>query len=158
MSLAWIGRRAVRYLLACGAVAACAYFILRPEPPRVGYARAIAGVPLNRTLPVIGGDLRLGGVVTCAAGTWDGTYTYDYQWVRDNVDLTGETTVNHTVGQADVGHYLRCDVRASSDEGASAESGSNSFSPPYPAALTPPRVSGDLRLGRTLSCTRGSWN
>ena len=32
------------------------------------------------------------------------------------------------------------------------------YYPPAPTALTPPRVTGDLRLGRTLSCSRGTWN
>ena len=94
MSLAFIGRRAARYLIAFSAVAACAYAILKPEPPRVGYAQAVAGIPVNRTVPTIGGDLRLGGVVSCGAGVWDGSYSYDFQWVRDNVDLTGETAAN----------------------------------------------------------------
>ena len=71
MSLAWMGRRAVRYLIALGLLDALRVWIVKPQPPRVGYAEAIAGIPVNRTVPPIGGDLRLGGVATCGQGVWD---------------------------------------------------------------------------------------
>ncbi len=161
MPLAWMGRRAARYLIVIGLVAACAYAIGKPQLPRIGFATAVAGVPVNRTAPTITGDQRLGGVLTCGRGTWDdpegAPYAVEHQWVRDNQDLTGETSTTHTVVPADIGHGVRCDVRATGDYGTS-EANSPTFYPPAPDALTPPRVSGDLRLGRTLTCTRGVWN
>ena len=33
--------------------------------------------------PQLGGDLRVGGIVTCSSGGWDGTYAFTYQWLRD---------------------------------------------------------------------------
>ncbi len=154
MSLAWMGRRASRYLIVIGLVAACVYVLGKPQLPRVGFATAVAGVPVNRTAPTLTGDQRLGGVLTCGRGTWDdpegAPYSHEYQWVRDNQDLTGETGATHTIVPADVGHGVRCDVRATGDYG-STEANSPTFYPPAPAALTPPRISGDLRLGRTLT-------
>jgi hypothetical protein len=40
MSLAWMGRRAARYFLALALLAALVYAIGKPQPPRVGFARA----------------------------------------------------------------------------------------------------------------------
>ena len=158
MSLAWMGRRVARYLVACGLLAALVYALTKPEPPRVGYATAVAGVPVNKTAPPITGDPRLGGTLTCGPGTWDQPATFTTQWVRDNQDLTGETATTHTVTAADVGRNLRCDVRATNADGASTRASSITYVPPAPSALTPPRITGDLRLGRTLSCSRGTWN
>ncbi len=71
MSLAWIGRRASRYLIVIGLVAACVYALGKPQLPRIGFTTAVAGVPVNRTAPPLTGDQRLGGVLTCGRGTWD---------------------------------------------------------------------------------------
>src|SRR4051794_4951527 len=135
MSLAWMGRRAVRYFLALALLAALVYVIGKPQLPRVGYARAVAGVPANRTAPPITGDLRLGGVMSCSPGVWDDSaYSYAYQWVRDNVDLTGQTSADHTLTAADIGRAMRCDVRATGQSG-STEVGSITYYPPAPAAI-----------------------
>jgi len=158
MSLAWMGRRVVRYLVACGLLVALVYALAKPEPPRVGYATAIAGIPVNKTAPSITGDPRLGGVLTCGTGVWDQLVTHATQWVRDGQDLTGETSASHQVAAADVGRTLRCDVRATNGDGASTPASSISYTPPAPSALTPPRITGDLRLGRSLACSRGVWN
>src|SRR3954453_12080903 len=161
MSLAFLGRRAVRYVVALGLLVLCVYAIGKPQLPRVGFATAVAGVTVNRTAPTLTGDLRLGGVLTCGQGVWDdaqGTpYSYALQWVRDNADLTGETNSTHTLTAADIGRAMRCDVTATGDSGT-REANSVTYYPPAPSALTPPRIGGDLRLGRTLSCTRGTWN
>ena len=125
MSWSWLGRRALYYTLTLGAVAAVAIWIVS-QPPRVGYATAVAGVPINRTLPQITGDQRLGGVLTCSRGTWDetadtGTYATSFQWVRDNVDLTGRTSPQYTVGTADIGRSLRAGLRRRLRRSASAD-------------------------------------
>src|ERR1700755_3567161 len=161
MSLAWMGRRAVRCSLALGLLALVVYAIGKPQLPRVGFARAVAGVPVKRTAPTLTGDLRLGGVLTCGKGVWDdppdAPYGYATQWVRDNADLTGETNLTHTLPAADIGRAMRCDVTATGDSGT-REASSVTYYPPAPTALTPPRISGDIRLGRTISCTKGTWN
>ena len=97
MSLAWMGRRVVRYLVACGLLAALVYALAKPEPPRVGYAKAIAGIPVNKTAPPLTGDLRLGGVLTCGPGVWDRPATFKTQWMRDGQILTGEEAATHTI-------------------------------------------------------------
>ena len=160
MSLAWMGRRVVRYLVACGLLAALVYALAKPEPPRVGYAKAIAGIPVNKTAPPLTGDLRLGGVLTCGPGVWDQPATFDRRSGCATARSSRARKPRPTPSpQADIGHALRCDVTATNSEGwGSADARSITYYPPAPTALTPPRVTGDLRLGRTLSCSRGTWN
>ena len=159
MSLAWMGRRVVRYLVACGLLAALVYAIAKPEPPRVGYAKAIAGIPVNRTAPTLTGDLRLGGVLTCGPGVWDEPATFKTQWVRDGQTSPARPPRPTPSRQADIGHALRCDVpRQQRRLGLGRRRARSPTTRRRPTALTPPRVTGDLRLGRTLNCSRGTWN
>ena len=123
------------------------YAIGKPQLPRIGFATAVAGVPVNRTAPTITGDQRLGGVLTCGRGTWDdpegAPYAIEYQWVRDNQDLTGETGATHTIAPADIGHGVRCDVRATGDYG--------STEPTARPSTRPPRTPSH-RLGSAATC------
>src|SRR4051794_16747146 len=161
MSLAWMGRRAARWLLALGLLAVLVYALGKPQTPRVGFATAVAGVPVNRTAPPLTGDLRLGGTLTCGQGVWGDPATsphnYPFQWARDNQAPSGETKPTPPPPAPDIGRATRCDVTATGASGI-REANSATYYPPAPSALTPPRITGDLRLGRTLSCTRGTWN
>ena len=143
MSLAWMGRRAVRYLIASSAlVAAC---VVRDRQAATAARRLRAGGGRRPGQP----DGARRSPATCASaacsraarGMWDdpegAPYDVEFQWVRDNQDLTGETAATHTITPADVGHGLRCDVRATGDYG-STEAGSPTFYPPARRA-TPPR-------------------
>ena len=247
MSLAWMGRRVVRYLVACGLLAALVYALAKPEPPRVGYAKAIAGIPVNKTAPPLTGDLRLGGVLTCGPGvlgsardvqdavdagrpdphgrgsrdphhhpgrhrpraalrrdrhqqrrlglrrraldhllpagadradaaarhaatcawaarstarrgTWndDGVPAYPttIQWTRNNEPVNGQTASTYTVTQADMGRYVGCRVSVAGLTTSTA----NALYPTAPAIRSIPAVTGDLRLGGKLSCSRGVWD
>ncbi|HWK27649.1 MAG TPA: hypothetical protein VNS09_13860 [Solirubrobacter sp.] len=160
MSWSWLGRRALRNVLALALLALAVYWIVS-QPPRVGFATTIAGVPVNRTAPAVTGDLRLGGTLTCSRGTWDdpesGAYATTFQWVRDSTDVLNATAATYAITSADVGRSLRCDVRAEGGSGSTRAS-SATVTPSAPRALTPPRVSGDPRLGQTLNCSRGTWD
>ena len=43
---------------------------------------------------------------------FDGDYTLDGEWQRDGVTIDGATEVRYEVADPDVGHELRCRVRA----------------------------------------------
>ena len=149
MSLAWMGRRAVRNLLALGLLA-LASTGSASRNAALGFATAVAGIPVNRTVPALTGDQRLGGVLTCSRGTWDdpegSATTFAFQWVRDNVDLTGRTDAQYTVTAADVGRSLRCNVRATGSHGSTR--------PPAPPSPRPPRAR-SRRRGVAATCGSG---
>lgn len=60
-----------------------------------------------------------GNVLTASTGTWDGTYTYTYQWSRCDANggncapITGATAQTYTPVAADVGSTIRVSVTAS---------------------------------------------
>ncbi|HEV2813485.1 MAG TPA: hypothetical protein VGW10_09560 [Solirubrobacteraceae bacterium] len=116
------------------------------------------GTPVNLIAPVISGDTRLRGTLTCSRGSWNDTaasrYPVTYRWQRNGINITGATTSQRTIAALDMGASLSCVVTAAGQ--TSAHSGS--VAPRAPEALLPPSVSGDPRVRRTLSCTRGTWD
>ncbi len=122
-----------------------------------GATEAVTGAaypagPRDGTPPQIGGDLRVGGLATCSNGTWDGNYALAVEWLRNGDPVA--TGATYRIDMLDVGSELRCRVTA--EEMATAES-----PPVFPAAprsRTAPHISGDLRVGGTLTCGTGSWD
>ncbi len=55
----------------------------------------------------------LGAALTCSPGVWAGSTSFTYQWLRDGVTITGQTTQAYTAGIADLTHLLSCQVTAS---------------------------------------------
>ncbi len=77
--------------------------------------------PANTILPMIGGDPSLGCVAACSSGTWTNQPTsYSYQWQRDGSNIAGQTSPEHLVVAADVGHDISCIVTAGNLAGSAA--------------------------------------
>ncbi|HEY6889275.1 MAG TPA: hypothetical protein VI300_15885, partial [Solirubrobacter sp.] len=109
--------------------------------------------PLNRSVPRIGGDPRLGRSLTCSPGTWDaGDYAFTYAWLRDDAPIA--TGAAYTVLAADVGKTLRCRVSAHGRTTAT----SAAVIPTPPQVLALPAIVGDVRVGRLLTCSSGDWD
>ena len=62
--------RGLRCEVSVGAVAALSQTVTTAAP--------VALAP-----PEISGDNRARGTLRCSTGSWDGTYTYGYRWLRD---------------------------------------------------------------------------
>jgi hypothetical protein len=116
--------------------------------------------PASVTLPSISGTPAAGHSLTCANGTWSGAtpQTYSYQWLRDNVAISGQTSTTYSVQAGDAGHVIKCRVTASNLGGsASATSaGKTILTPPHNTTL--PSVSGTPVTGHTLTCNKGTWS
>lgn len=128
------------------------YVVIRAAAPTPGSA------PQNLSPPVIDGDMRVGHDATCSRGEWDDSSEHRYaialRWYRDT---TGSDPVDlgatHTVQRADLGHTLYCLGEA--PQGVTALT---AISVPLPQNISVPKVTGDPRVGRTLTCSRGVWN
>lgn len=70
--------------------------------------------PLNLIPPSLSGTSVVGQVLTCSDGTWSGTLpiTFTYQWQRNGIDITGETSSAYTLVQADAAKSISCIVYA----------------------------------------------
>lgn len=109
----------------------------------------------------------VGDVLTCDPGLWSATSpTYTYAWKRDGMLNVAVTTSTYTVGNADKGTDITCEVYAT--EGLAS-------SPPVqsagaveisagPAATTPPTAtstrtpSNRATSGDVLTCNPGVWS
>ena len=156
MSLAWMGRRAVRYLI----VARVGRGVRRTRSA----SRSCRASASHRRWPAFRstGPLRRSPATSASAacsraarGTWDDpertTYRLEYQWVRDNQDLTGETgrDAHDHARRRRPRPALRRHARPATTAPTEASSPTVSTRRPQ----TPSRrraISGDLRLGRTL--------
>lgn len=79
----------------------------------LGLTRATAGGPINLVAPAVTGNLTNGSTLTSTTGTWTGLPSYTYQWKRDGVDISGQTSSTYTYATAnDDGRYITCVVTA----------------------------------------------
>jgi hypothetical protein len=115
--------------------------------------------PDNTALPTISGTPVAGQTLTCNRGTWSGSppIAYSYEWLRDGVALSGETAATYVIKAADPGHFIRCRVTASNGGGsAMATSAAVAIKRP-PKNTAPPTITGQPKVGRTLTCNKGTW-
>src|SRR3954452_6827153 len=110
--------------------------------------------PRNHVPPQLGGDPRVGGVVTCSSGGWDDSYPFSYQWRRDGAAIALATQASYRVDPLDIDHDLSCRVTAAGLHAAD----SGVVEPQTPSSQNAPQVTGDLRLGGTLTCEPGRWD
>ncbi len=120
----------------------------------VSSAGVVAAAPANRLPPALSGTGRLGSVLTCGDGEWDGSYPITRRWLRDVAPIAGETGMTYTVRVADLGEPLYCETTAAGLTAAS----STALTPSEPALVHAPQIEGDHRIGTTLTCTRGEWD
>jgi hypothetical protein len=102
--------------------------------------------PGNSIAPSIPTSATEGDSVECTPGTWTGSPTFAFQWLRDG-SPTGVATATYATGAADVGHTLVCRVTASNAGGnTDADSGGlvpsaappgNTPAPPIPVEPPP---------------------
>lgn len=67
--------------------------------------------------PVITGTVQVGQTLNCSAGTWSGTPTITYQWLRNGAEIVGETASSYDLVIADDGAMIGCYVFATDANG-----------------------------------------
>lgn len=93
-------------------------------------------------------------------GTWANLPTgYAYQWYRDGVAISGETSATYTVTSDDLGAELTAGVVASNGAGDSTEALSDPTTEVVgvPLPTVSPAVTGTAQEGETLTTTNGTW-
>jgi hypothetical protein len=160
--------RTPRPAFTAGAVALAGVVVLVVASAATGRSQT---APKNTKEPSIlyVSPIRVGTVLNGQAGSWDGTQpiTFRYQWLRCNIDgqgcfnIANQVSLNYTTVGADAGHTIRFQVTASNKDGtASATSNATPEIPAGPGApseKSPPTISGDAVVGKTLTATTGTW-
>jgi hypothetical protein len=74
-----------------------------------------AGGPANVKVPTVTGTSAIGSRLTCNTGSWAGTPTFTYAWLRNGRVVSGQTTTTYALGRADAGQAIQCAVTATAD-------------------------------------------
>lgn len=99
---------------------------------------ALTPAPLNSVAPSISGNPQPGSTLSCDPGTWSGSPTFAFQWLRDGVPIAGATASSYAVAAGDVGATLVCRVTAT-DSGGSTSADSSGVA--VTAVASPPAAS-----------------
>ncbi len=112
------------------------------------------------------GFASVGETITCQPGSWSGSPTFAYQWLRDGTEIAGATASTYAVDASDEGASLQCRVTAANADGTVL-----AFSPFQPVRPTLPAYGEEgveianstdppdaPEVGDELSCSPGTWS
>jgi hypothetical protein len=126
----------------------------------VNSAPAIESPPKISNKSNVGKAPVIGNQLSCSEGSWTGTPTIAYQWLRNGAPLAGKTTSTYSVVAGDAGTALQCEVAVTNANGtALAVSSAVAVSPTQASELPSGllKLSGARTVGTTLQCEAGSW-
>lgn len=123
-------------------------------------ADAAGKASVNSVAPAISGTARQGETLTCSTGTWSGSPTLSYQWLRNATPIAGATANTRVLAAADIGATMKCVVSAVR-QGVTAEK-ITAATAAVAAAEAPvntvaPSISGTAQVGQTLTASDGTW-
>jgi hypothetical protein len=135
-----------------------------PGKATLGFA-APPPAPGNTTPPSATGSAQVGATLSCNPGSWTGSPSFTYQWLRDGAPIPGATSDQYVLTADDQGHSIACRVTATNG-GGTGEATSNAIAvpappqPPQPAPgnTAPPSLPPSAQVGDTLSCDPGAWS
>jgi hypothetical protein len=116
--------------------------------------------PTNTAAPTISGTAQVGQVLTASVGTWTGSPSYGYQWLRAGTSISGATGFQYTLTSTDVGNGIACTITATNAGGSTSATSAYTTTVTYPAPvnLSAPVVSiSQPYVGDNISASSGSW-
>ncbi len=88
--------------------------------PVIPAAASAAGVPANKSVPVISGSAVQGQTIACSPGSWTNNPTgYEYSFWRNLKTMVASGTTTYTLAAADVSQSIVCAVIAKNGAGSS---------------------------------------
>jgi len=124
---------------------------------------AVVAKPVKQTSPTLTGVPRVGRTLTCTTGTWSGSPTFTYRFLKNGVVTQTSTTKRTlTLVPSDLGKSVACRVTATNS------AGSTTFTTPAvkvllgaaPVATTKPKIvySGTPTVGKLFTAYKGIWS
>src|SRR5207247_2115450 len=85
------------------------------------------------------GSAVVGQTLSCDPGTWTGSPTFAFEWLRDGAPIAGASSQQYTLTSADAGHSVACRVTGTNGGGSnSATSDGVAVSAPAAPVVQPP--------------------
>ncbi|MCK6079029.1 carboxypeptidase regulatory-like domain-containing protein [Microbacterium sp. EYE_5] len=114
---------------------------------------------LDAATPTISGEAKVGSTLSAATGTWTTGSTLSYQWSVGGEIMAGATSSTFVVPASAVGKTITVTVTGSLGgyQTDSRTSGATATVPSQPLAAGTPSISGEVRVGSTLTAQPGSW-
>jgi hypothetical protein len=113
--------------------------------------------PTSLTAPVVTGGTDEGDLLTTTDGTWTGSPTFEYQWFRNGVAISGATSNTYTLVLADSEKNIYARVKATDGGFTYANSNTIVAGDYAPVVSVLPAISGFTTEGSTLTTTNGTW-
>lgn len=125
-------------------------------------AAPASAAPAVTAPPAVTGTPTYGEVLRATRGTWTpAPASYSLQWLRNGSPIAGATRARYRLGLDDLGARLAVRVTTTDAVGETATATSAATARVRRATLTnrrAPRVTGDLRFGRTVRADAGRWS
>jgi hypothetical protein len=96
-----------------------------------------APTPPTGAIPAPSGTASAGQTLTCAPGTWTGSPTFTYQWLRNGIPIVGATASTYVVQAADVPGAIQCQVTGTNVSGSAAADSALKNTTPAPTPVAP---------------------
>lgn len=132
-------------------------------PPTVDIVVPTASaVPVASNTTDPGNPPEAGHILSCSDGTWAGSPTFAYEWLRDGAPIAGETSNFFIVSAADAGRTLQCRVTATTADSVAKAVSRRVVANPQPGTAPPDlstvgTVTGTATVGSLLTCNNGTW-
>lgn len=129
---------------------------------KVGAAIGVAPAPTTPSpspgSPTVTGTANVGQTLTCNTGTWAGSPTFTFQWLRNGSPIPLASASTYLLEAIDKGAAVQCEVTGTNAGGtAVADSTGTLVNGLPPTASVNPSISGIVSSGETLSCNPGTW-
>ena len=113
---------------------------------------------VQSSLPTISGVLAVGSTLSAIPGDWSEGTAFEYQWRRDGANITGATGASYELTESDLDAQIS--VRLVGEKlGYNPATRESSSTSAIKRRLdsSRPTISGEARIGSTLTVSTGSW-
>jgi uncharacterized repeat protein (TIGR01451 family) len=127
-------------------------------PSRIIAPVPVAAVPTPPEKIGVGGGAEAGETLTCEveAGSWGGSPTFTYRWLKNGTPIPGATAESYEVQASDVPSNLQCEAIGTDAGGSVAQISTNrNTSPPLRFLERPPRATAASDLVAITTRTQG---
>lgn len=111
--------------------------------------------------PLISGTPKVGGVLVASVGKWDTGVTFKYQWIRNNVAISGATSYSYVPTQDDLTTFITVAVTGTKTGYRAATQVSDVAFITSSVNLFPsvnmPQIQGSPVVGSTLTAVVSDW-